>query len=705
MPKQPKEGVGRAALGAGEDDSSAPLLENIRKLISAYHCDEAEELLEAALKQDPKNSDLWAELGIVYALTQREVRAAELLQKAWGGQSERKLAQTLVDHFECRKRMARLLGKQDDLGAGLNKHVRNLTGLEPQDAGIKLSACLIVKNEESHLDRCLKSLKTLVDEIVVVDTGSTDGTISIAERYGAVIGHFDWIDDFSAARNESLRLATGDWILWIDADEELQRQSLTAIREGLMRPQFGGYFVKIVNFMDEEGEANRYVHSPMRLFRRLPGVEFTGIIHEQVSPSLVRLGLPNATLENALIHHYGYRPSEMEAKGKIRRTLDLLERQVKEQPGEAFHWFNLANAQSVAENYPAAADAAVECIDRLDESSAFGSLTYQILQTALIELGRPEEALDRADEAANKGFAGILTEFERAHALSRLGRHEAALKAIDKCFALEWPRDLTGDYGIVTHKRHLLKGQILAQMGRQDEALELLAHVLDVDPSNAAAIHTKGAVLEKKGQFEEALKLYERVFASKDQGWAARKGAARIHLVTGAPSESARLAQECWRERPEDMDSWSLWLAACESQNDFEGGCGAFEALLTSREPTADTLINYGRLLESGGEPKSALNCYIEAAKLDPEDANAYFNCGDVLYKAAQYKDAAAAYEAGLRIEPHFAQGWFVLGNAFAQLGSVEGATLAYAKALELEPEHAGADHNLSAIRQEASAA
>jgi tetratricopeptide (TPR) repeat protein len=551
-------------------------LNTIRQLMAEYRHEEAEQILSDAIRalvsapnrkvesavtpdRDGRDThdrddhatlpDLYAELGILYCHTQREVQAVELLEKAWGGESEPRLAQMLVDHFACRRQMARKLGIRDELGERLRKQVNAATGRKPGDVGIKLSACLIVKNEEKHLDRCLASLKGLVDEIVVVDTGSTDRTVEIATKHSAVIGHFQWCDDFAAARNESLKLATGNWILWIDADEELTERSLNPIREGLIRPHFGGYYIRILNLMDDEGEANQYVHSPLRLFQNLPGIAFSGAVHEQIAPSLAPHGLPNATLENALIRHYGYRPSEMDAKSKIDRTLSLLEKQVSEEPGEAFHWFNLANAHTVASNFEEAAGAAVECIERLDDKNTFGSLTYQLLQTALIELGRPEEAIARADEAEKRGFAGILTEFERAHALSRLGRFDDALKSIDRCFELEWPSDLTGDYGIVTYKRHLLKGQILAQMGRLDEALSLLDHALSVDPTNAIATYTKGAVLEKMGKLDEALALFERVFASASQGRAARKGAARINLVTGNPGTRTHGSSGCRPER------------------------------------------------------------------------------------------------------------------------------------------------------------
>ncbi|MDE3076948.1 MAG: glycosyltransferase family 2 protein, partial [Chloroflexota bacterium] len=96
---------------------------------------------------------------------------------------------------------------------------RQLSATRPRRPTI--SACLIVKNEEANLGRCLRSLKGKVDEVIVVDTGSTDGTVEIARQGGARVAYFPWCDDFSAARNESLKLAASDFIIWIDADEEL----------------------------------------------------------------------------------------------------------------------------------------------------------------------------------------------------------------------------------------------------------------------------------------------------------------------------------------------------------------------------------------------------------------------------------------------------------------------------------------------------
>ena len=99
-----------------------------------------------------------------------------------------------------------------------------------------LSLCMIVKNEEETLPQCLEPVKDVFDQIVVVDTGSEDNTVEIAKNYGAEVHYFPWIDDFSAARNESLKHATGDWIFWLDADDRMERQEALKLRE-LITPE------------------------------------------------------------------------------------------------------------------------------------------------------------------------------------------------------------------------------------------------------------------------------------------------------------------------------------------------------------------------------------------------------------------------------------------------------------------------------------
>src|SRR5262249_23210365 len=147
-------------------------------------------------------------------------------------------------------------------------HGYDLACLEP--LGTRLTLSMIVKNEEKYLAQCLDSVKGIADEIVIVDTGSTDKTVEIAKSYGAEVYHFDWTDDCSEARNECLKYCTGDWVLWLDADEALEPSSAAPMREAMVRPQFGSFLMQIVNFMTEGSTNDVFTHHPCRLFRRIP---------------------------------------------------------------------------------------------------------------------------------------------------------------------------------------------------------------------------------------------------------------------------------------------------------------------------------------------------------------------------------------------------------------------------------------------------
>src|SRR6266704_3953568 len=145
-----------------------------------------------------------------------------------------------------------------------------------------VSACLITKNEEKFLPRCLESIRQLVDQIIVVDTGSTNRTVDIARRFGARVEHFEWCDDFAAARNYSLKFASSDWILIIDADEELCLSSVYEFLSALQNPQALGYWVWQMGSEGENVESAVYAGRVLRLFRRHSALKFKGRLHEQI---------------------------------------------------------------------------------------------------------------------------------------------------------------------------------------------------------------------------------------------------------------------------------------------------------------------------------------------------------------------------------------------------------------------------------------
>jgi glycosyltransferase involved in cell wall biosynthesis len=156
----------------------------------------------------------------------------------------------------------------------------------PSADQVKLSLVMIVKNEESALPECLESVKGLVDEMIIVDTGSTDRTVEIAEQYGAQVIDFPWTGSFSEARNVSLEHATGDWVLMLDADERLLPEQHAAIRSKLAESYREGFVFVEYNYTGvSSAESAIMQHATMRLWRHRPEYCFAGVIHEQKNNS------------------------------------------------------------------------------------------------------------------------------------------------------------------------------------------------------------------------------------------------------------------------------------------------------------------------------------------------------------------------------------------------------------------------------------
>jgi tetratricopeptide (TPR) repeat protein len=200
-----------------------------------------------------------------------------------------------------------------------------------------LSAALIVKNEEKFLGTCLRSLKGLADEVVVVDTGSTDRTADIAVAEGARLYHRPWTGDFSAARNEAINLARGDWILYIDADERVGGGDPELVRAQLRAARYIGYRVQL------RPRPGFTPYWEMRLFRNHPQIRFRGIIHENIWPALNerqascggRIGHTELVLD-----HDGY---EGDQGAKHLRNQPLLEQSLATDPSRVYSRCHLAS--------------------------------------------------------------------------------------------------------------------------------------------------------------------------------------------------------------------------------------------------------------------------------------------------------------------------------------------------------------------------
>jgi hypothetical protein len=201
--------------------------------------------------------------------------------------------------------------------------------------GNLISASLIVRDEEKYLGGCLQSITGLVDEIVVVDTGSGDHSREIAIAHGARLVEYQWRDDFAAARNHAIEHATGDWILYIDADERVRAGDRGAVEAALAEP---GLCACTVRFYPRTGFT---AYPEYRLFRRDPRIRFHSAIHETILPDLegiIAAGEGHIGSAPLTIDHFGY---DGDQSHKFARNLRLLQKQVREDPWRIYLWWHL----------------------------------------------------------------------------------------------------------------------------------------------------------------------------------------------------------------------------------------------------------------------------------------------------------------------------------------------------------------------------
>lgn len=223
-----------------------------------------------------------------------------------------------------------------------------------------ISAALIVKNEEELLSQCLDSIKDVVDEIVVVDTGSDDRTVEIAAGYDAKIYHHAWNDDFSEARNISIGKTTGDWVLIIDADEVLLNEDILQVRELKWNDEYDCFCFAIFSQLPGNlGGINRGKHFSPRLFKRRDDIYYEGIVHNV-------LRMPKLTaMSEVRLFHYGYDLRMEKMEEKFQRSLTLLLKQVNDFPDDPFIRYNLAQMYMSRDYYKEAKEHAEKIVSIL----------------------------------------------------------------------------------------------------------------------------------------------------------------------------------------------------------------------------------------------------------------------------------------------------------------------------------------------------
>jgi len=451
--------IANGALGALERAPSEPRLLNYAGIAfyELWQLDAAAALFEAAKRLDP-------------GLVQVEGNLARLAQR------ERKL------------RGKRPPAPAYPSLAQLAPRALQIAARAQPARGQRLSLCMIVRDEQEMLPGCLASLEDAVDEMVVVDTGSTDATVEIARSFGARVIFHPWSGSFAEARNVSLEAATGDWLICLDADEVLVREDVALLRSLTERTWREAFYLSETNYTGELEDGTAVTHNALRIFRNRPEYRYEGRLHEQIAHRLPTFLPERVEASGVRIEHYGYLGAVRDSREKSRRNIELLRLQQAESPPSAFLHYNLGSEYAAADQHELALEqferawALLEQRSDLDSYQFAPALMCRMIK-ALRAWGDPAGAIARAGEglARFEGFTDLV--FEQALAAIALGETARARGLLERCIEMgDAPARYTATVGCGTYLPRIRLAELASAAGEHRTAIELLEHCLREHP-------------------------------------------------------------------------------------------------------------------------------------------------------------------------------------------------------------------------------
>ncbi|WP_168198299.1 TPR domain-containing glycosyltransferase [Crassaminicella thermophila] len=362
-----------------------------------------------------------------------------------------------------------------------------------------LSLCVIVKNEENNLPRCLESVKDIVDEMIVVDTGSTDDTVKIAKSYGAKVFYFQWNDNFSDAKNFALEQAKGDWIITMDADEELSASDKDKVLPLLNNPNIDIYLFQTLSYVGNTPGLETVNNLNIRLIRNHKGYKYMGAIHEQIYNSINPIKENKVGKEKIVVYHYGYLRSIALEKDKPSRNMKILKKLLEKDPNNNFHLYNMGNEYLRLRRF----EEALTCFKRAYKdfmpNLAYSPKLLLKMIITLEELHMYDEELKMLNHGLQYYPKFTDLEYLRACLFHRQKKYSLAIKGFKKCIEMgEPPLEQYNINDVGGYRAYYALGEIYSELGDYDEAYNYYIETIKAKPTFHMPLYNIAKILIKK---------------------------------------------------------------------------------------------------------------------------------------------------------------------------------------------------------------
>lgn len=472
--------------------------------------DEAIKEFKLAIKYDPNNAEAYNNLGVAYCNKQKYTEAKDSFRKALA---------VNPNYQKARENLALLELNLKSVTGGIKgeskESVKNDNSKKAQKQAKvpTISLCMIVKNEEEHLPNALNSVKDVVDEIIIVDTGSTDRTVEIAKSFGAKVYYYEWNNDFASARNEALKYATCDWILSMDADDEMNAEQVKRLKDILANLEDDILGVQLPIY-SKTPDGNTMTNYLIRLFRNNPEIRFSRKIHEVVDFSINKLGGRIIRATDIPVIHKGYEEPGAINK-KIERNFKLIKEEVEKSPDDASMWMYLAKSYCSLGNIEEGISAYKKAIDVAGQNTLFRfAKLVSLIDLATLYMNRGE--LDLAELYALKAV-NFDPNFPDAHYIA--GNVYFRKKQFNEAYS-EFQKVLEVDpmksFGLVFTSQvkglplYIMLTACAIELKRFSDAVIYGENALKISQNNPDIFNNLGIAYANLGVFSEAKRCFER---------------------------------------------------------------------------------------------------------------------------------------------------------------------------------------------------
>lgn len=471
----------------------------------------------------------------------------------------------------------------------------------------RLSLCMIVKNEEKNIVPCIEGVKDIVDEIIIVDTGSNDATPGLSAGVGAKVYSFPWSDNFATARNESIKHATGDYILWLDADDRLkpdEADKLRQLKKMLTPDGNSAYMLRLVNMrgdivLDESWQ--------LRIFPNREGIIFQNRIHESVFSSLDRLGIEHIKADIRIIHT-GYSGDDV-CQSKAQRNITLMIEELKDDPRNFMIWYLLGGAYALIKDYAAALSSYM----KVAQESGWDKTNIPVYANTLLQIGKAYYSLKRYDAALKFYHQSLehlpndaMVWFAIGESLFIEGKYAEAYNAFERV------RDeniTVSVYITPTFKIRYLKqyyiGRCHLELGDTELAVEALHKALEIYPEFIEAMKILSVIYLNQGKWNSAEEHLEKVILSERNDPAVLANLALAYSKRGKAAEAEKFYREALRIDPNCIEAMINLGHLYFSAGEYRQARDIMEKVVTLNAATLDAWLILSR-------------SYVETYEIDP---------------------------------------------------------------------------------------